>query len=312
MIFLSDFQLRPVTPRVDSNKALLERGADLTLQNLKNNPTLGSELRIRILKDLCKALRCNEPGKDLALHTLLLHYSKSGFDIAMFQKVLDEILGNDIVILSEDQFVGFPGLQSIRDVQSFARMILRHPDIRQFLLETIALVTGERVREFPTVTMDVICYAGFDEIRGFSGLDRIYINVNAFTLWSDLTFVTGCKMDLFALILHETAHMVFRMLEQNANISTPNRASPAIQAKYPGQIELGRIAEAEFFGKAVDWSYVSFQLPTEYDSFITALGNTSASLPDIKSLILSSPFKVKGPCAMMALDMNEPINIVFE
>lgn len=172
---------------------------------------------------------------------------------------------------------------------------------------------SERIRQTDAknVTVHFVNY-DVDELRGFSGLNSIFINVSHFNpkMLANKNFVdieNVMKMDIATVSLHEYAHVrirqvnnlnlrrtdgvncikrtknelkiIFKVLD-DFNMSTPNLITDA-DASTIQDLEFGRITEKRFFTVAVNWirSLGTGSFPPIYiESFLNAI-NSNTALP---------------------------------
>lgn len=96
-----------------------------------------------------------------------------------------------------------------------------------------------------------------DNLRGFAGFNTVHINIK---YWKnrhqghDLIDDTIAKLDFATLALHETLHCLSRSLENNLNLSTPEKIKKLMNSSIPeDDREGGRLMELEIFGFQPNW-----------------------------------------------------------
>ncbi|CAF3332542.1 unnamed protein product [Rotaria sp. Silwood2] len=120
----------------------------------------------------------------------------------------------------------------------------------------------------------------FPTLRGFSGINELFINENYFSAkiseWKSNTRLLNSitKMDLITIALHECVHVRIRQQVDDINMSTPNMLQYSQIDKQKCDQEFGRLAEMALFKEQINWFQSKDTINVNYvEQFLTAIEN---------------------------------------
>ncbi|XP_037051551.1 uncharacterized protein LOC119085306 [Bradysia coprophila] len=304
MAGLIEFFMQSFAPKINPNnyvdiKPLVEFWSNCSPITLKyNQESLNSEIRSSIIANLC------------AIHRVQGQFPQYGFDA--LKDILNQAINDDSVA----QWILCVHLTKINDTKgdgsklsfllnAVKAMIVNIPDLHHQswielgqkvvrhnqIIDIVASVLqkfGVKAKP-PNHIRFVIVRNEVSELRGFSGLNTIYINCEHYQNAFEMSFKNAerfnlvervelaSKMSLIALAIHEFGHIKLREAHGDFNLSTPTLAA---EMQLPDDHkEFGALCEIEAFGSHVDWNKSRFGADLCYmRSFLNAI-ETGTELP---------------------------------
>ncbi|CAF3790133.1 unnamed protein product [Rotaria sp. Silwood1] len=206
--------------------------------------------------------------------TLMIHITKIQMQlwlaVLLFMKI-------------EGLFVHTSLTQQLEEWTSIVLKTVNHPQIIKLIEDLIHEVFGPNT-EIKTMTkypMQVhFISIDFPTLRGFSGINELFINENHFSAkiseWKSNTRLLDSitQMDLITIALHEYAHVRIRQQVDDMNMSTLNMLQQCQIDKPKCDQEFGRLAEINLFKKQINWFQSKETINTNYvEQFLTAIQN---------------------------------------
>lgn len=251
-----------------------------------------------------------------------LHISKSERLIEN-DKLLDSIRLMNLANASENTSTIIDrnkNIIEIKDLLSLYEELLSN----KFIIENAKSITQSLTKSKPkdydfssTKIHFFTCY--ISTLRGFSGQDAIYINIDHIKsifkgLKTDLEFqfkILFIKLEIIRIVQHELAHVFLRNSQEDLNCSSPELIKKLnLSSLYP---EAGVLCERLIFESRIDYIGSSYVENTNYayiSDFIILFLKNQLNRFDLKAAKVLKSNEIAIP---MAVDMVDKANIqVFE
>ncbi|XP_037051133.1 uncharacterized protein LOC119085039 [Bradysia coprophila] len=239
------------------------------LRNFLRNYSDSEDFPLNGLKTFFRIINRADPNGHI-LKIMMIHLTEANVSVANAVTLYTQV--EKLVVLPDEEKLGWKIL---------AEQTIMHPQIIETVTKLIVANT-EKIQntELKHISVKFVHIPSYS-IRGFSGINEIYINSkhfedNAKEYASDTRAQSITQIDVVCIAMHENAQVRLRQARDNFNLSSPFVLTKCDDMN---ELQFGRMVEKEFFyGQVAWWRSMEALNMENIKSFLTAIA-TGTQLP---------------------------------